>query len=73
MQPLGLTKNAVVADRHGECNINTASDFIAQYTSRQEYKYIEDLPASVLNKGEVSPQGITSPNSGMWITPFSIS
>ncbi|KAK6615802.1 phosphatidylinositol 3 [Botrytis cinerea] len=31
-------------DRHGECNINTASDFIAQYTTRQEYRYAEALP-----------------------------
>ena len=31
-------------DRHGETSINTASDFIAQYTTRQEYKYAEVLP-----------------------------
>ncbi|KAI9674504.1 MAG: phosphatidylinositol-4- kinase [Caeruleum heppii] len=31
-------------DRHGECNINTASDFVAQYTTRQEYRYAETLP-----------------------------
>lgn len=31
-------------DRHGETTINTASDFIAQYTTRQEYKYAEALP-----------------------------
>ena len=31
-------------DRHGECNINTGSDFIAQYTTRQEYKYADALP-----------------------------
>lgn len=31
-------------DRHGGCNINTASDFIAQYTTRQEYRYVEALP-----------------------------
>jgi len=31
-------------DRHGECNINTASDFIAQYTTRQEYRYADALP-----------------------------
>ena len=30
-------------DRHGDCNINTASDFIAQYTTRQEYRYAEAL------------------------------
>ena len=33
-----------VIDRHGECNINTASDFIAQYTTRQEYRYADALP-----------------------------
>lgn len=32
-------------DRHGECNINTASDFIAQYTTRQEYRYADALPS----------------------------
>ncbi|KAL8874475.1 MAG: hypothetical protein Q9174_000168, partial [Haloplaca sp. 1 TL-2023] len=31
-------------DHHGDCNINTASDFIAQYTTRQEYKYVDALP-----------------------------
>ncbi|KAH8676772.1 phosphatidylinositol 3 [Tricladium varicosporioides] len=31
-------------DRHGDCNINTASDFIAQYTTRQEYRYAEASP-----------------------------
>lgn len=31
-------------ERHGETSINTASDFIAQYTTRQEYKYAEVLP-----------------------------
>jgi phosphatidylinositol 4-kinase len=33
-----------VIDRHGDLNINTASDFIAQYTTRQEYRYAEALP-----------------------------
>ena len=33
-----------VIDRHGECNINTASDFVAQYTTRQEYRYSDALP-----------------------------
>jgi phosphatidylinositol 4-kinase len=28
----------------GDCPINTASDFIAQYTARQEYRYSEALP-----------------------------
>ena len=31
-------------DRHFDANINTASDFIAQYTTRQEYRYAEALP-----------------------------
>jgi phosphatidylinositol 4-kinase len=31
-------------DRDGDCNINTASDFIAQYTTRQEYRYAETIP-----------------------------
>ncbi|KAI8624667.1 phosphatidylinositol 3 [Xylariaceae sp. FL1651] len=31
-------------DRVGETSINTASDFIAQYTTRQEYRYGETLP-----------------------------
>jgi len=31
-------------DRHGDCNINTGSDFIAQYTTRQEYRYADALP-----------------------------
>ncbi|KAL2157420.1 hypothetical protein VTH06DRAFT_6112 [Thermothelomyces fergusii] len=28
----------------GDCPINTASDFIAQYTARQEYRYSDALP-----------------------------
>lgn len=31
-------------DRHVDATINTASDFIAQYTTRQEYRYAEALP-----------------------------
>ena len=31
-------------DRHGNCNINTASDFIAQYSTRLEYKSANGLP-----------------------------
>jgi phosphatidylinositol 4-kinase A len=31
-------------DQVGECGINTASDLIAQYTTRQEYRYGETLP-----------------------------
>ncbi|CAK7217562.1 Phosphatidylinositol 4-kinase stt4 [Sporothrix bragantina] len=31
-------------DRFGDCGINTASNFVAQYTSRQEYRYAEPLP-----------------------------
>lgn len=33
-----------VVDRIGGLNINTASDFMAQYTTRQEYRYAEALP-----------------------------
>ncbi|KAI0203958.1 phosphatidylinositol 3 [Astrocystis sublimbata] len=32
-------------DRIGDTTINTASDFIAQYTTRQEYRYGETLPS----------------------------
>ena len=39
-----LTQYKAAIDRHGDCNINTASDFIAQYTTRQEYKYADALP-----------------------------
>jgi phosphatidylinositol 4-kinase A len=31
-------------DLAGDCNINAASDFVAQYTTRQEYRYGETLP-----------------------------
>ena len=31
-------------DQHSDYSINTASDFIAQYTTRQEYKYARALP-----------------------------
>ncbi|CAG9939163.1 unnamed protein product [Clonostachys rosea f. rosea IK726] len=31
-------------ERVGDCDINTASDLIAQYTTRQEYRYGEILP-----------------------------
>ncbi|EJT72778.1 phosphatidylinositol 4-kinase [Gaeumannomyces tritici R3-111a-1] len=31
-------------NRIGDCHINTASDFVAQYTTRQEYRYAETLP-----------------------------
>ncbi|VDB90811.1 Bgt-5058, partial [Blumeria graminis f. sp. tritici] len=34
----------VAIDRVGDCNINTASEFIAQYTTRQEYRYSNILP-----------------------------
>ncbi|KAL9006999.1 MAG: hypothetical protein Q9188_000287 [Gyalolechia gomerana] len=29
---------------HGDCILNTASDFVAQYTTRQEYRYVDALP-----------------------------
>ncbi|KAI9739596.1 MAG: phosphatidylinositol-4- kinase [Cirrosporium novae-zelandiae] len=31
-------------DRHGSTAINVASDFVAQYTTRQEYRYADTLP-----------------------------
>ncbi|KAL9588445.1 MAG: hypothetical protein Q9203_002750 [Teloschistes exilis] len=31
-------------DQHGDINFNTASDFVAQYTTRQEYRYVDALP-----------------------------
>ncbi|CCU76309.1 phosphatidylinositol 3-kinase 3 [Blumeria hordei DH14] len=34
----------VAIDRVGDCNINTASEFVAQYTTRQEYRYSNILP-----------------------------
>jgi phosphatidylinositol 4-kinase len=40
----GTDRRLGAIDRHGDCNINTASDFIAQYTTRQEYRYAEALP-----------------------------
>lgn len=30
-----------MVERHGEWNLNTASDFIAQYTNRQEYRHLD--------------------------------
>lgn len=53
-------------DRLGGLNINTVSDFMAQYTTRQEYRYAEALPdhnAEWLNfmqvhgrRGSIMPQ-----------------
>jgi len=40
----GTDQRLAAIDRHGDCNINTASDFVAQYTTRQEYRYAEALP-----------------------------
>lgn len=40
----GTDQRLISIDPVGECNINTASDFIAQYTTRQEYRYAEALP-----------------------------
>jgi hypothetical protein len=31
-------------DHLSDCNVNIASDFIAQYTTRQEYRYADPLP-----------------------------
>ena len=33
-------------DLHGEYSINTASDFMAQYTTRQEYRFLDSMPHS---------------------------
>ena len=40
----GTDQRLAAIDRHGDCNINTGSDFVAQYTTRQEYRYSEALP-----------------------------
>lgn len=40
----GTDHRLISVDKVGEANINTASDFIAQYTTRQEYRYAEALP-----------------------------
>lgn len=50
---LKLMKTSGVIDRHGDCNINTASDFIAQYTTRQEYRYADALPAYDLELAKI--------------------
>ncbi|KAI0016068.1 hypothetical protein F4780DRAFT_711330 [Xylariomycetidae sp. FL0641] len=42
-------------DRIGDTAINTASDFIAQYTSRQEYRYGETLPSHGAELANVLP------------------
>ncbi|KAG6249440.1 hypothetical protein E4U24_002125 [Claviceps purpurea] len=36
-------------ERVGDCNINTGSDLIAQYSTRQEYRYGETLPDRGMN------------------------
>ncbi|KAF3762302.1 hypothetical protein M406DRAFT_264654 [Cryphonectria parasitica EP155] len=40
----GTDQRLISIDPVGECSINTASDFVAQYTTRQEYRYAEALP-----------------------------
>ena len=40
----GTDQRLAAIDRHGDCNINMASDFVAQYTTRQEYRYAGALP-----------------------------
>ncbi|TGJ81045.1 hypothetical protein E0Z10_g7721 [Xylaria hypoxylon] len=42
-------------DRIGETTINTASDFIAQYTTRQEYRYGETLPTHGVDLLNIMP------------------
>jgi phosphatidylinositol 4-kinase len=54
-------------DHHGDTNINAASDFIAQYTTRQEYRYAEALPdhdAEWLNFIRIDRRGSFSDNHG---------
>lgn len=53
-------------ERHGELSINTASDFIAQYTTRQEYRHVAGDPehgqewASLLRVDEDQYQSASS-------------
>lgn len=52
-------------DRHGDVNINSISDFVAQYTTRQEYRYAEALPdhdAEWLNFMRITDQRPNSVN-----------
>ncbi|KAI0136411.1 phosphatidylinositol 3 [Xylariales sp. AK1849] len=44
-------------DTVGETTINTTSDFIAQYTTRQEYRYGEALPDHGMDLVNVMPLG----------------
>lgn len=39
-----INSSSGAIDQHGDCVINTASDFITQYTTRQEYKYVDTPP-----------------------------
>ncbi|KAL9042174.1 MAG: hypothetical protein Q9180_000786 [Flavoplaca navasiana] len=41
-------------DRHGDCPLNTVSDFLAQYTTRQEYRYTGFVPQRDEERGELS-------------------
>jgi phosphatidylinositol 4-kinase len=53
-------------DRHGQVSINTASDFIAQYTTRQEYKYADALPEDdqeLMKLLQLNGQSLTSTNA----------
>lgn len=38
-----LTGSTGAIERQKDLNVNTASDFIAQYTTRQEYRFIDGL------------------------------
>lgn len=54
-------------DLHGDLNINAISDFIAQYTTRQEYRYAEALPdhdAEWLNFMRISRRDSIAPQTG---------
>ncbi|KAG5999507.1 hypothetical protein E4U54_001817 [Claviceps lovelessii] len=54
-----LTDNRLQSlERVADCNINTGSDLIAQYTTRQEYRYGEILP----DRGS-EPMAVNRPSS----------
>ncbi|KAL8848816.1 MAG: hypothetical protein Q9221_006194 [Calogaya cf. arnoldii] len=41
-------------DRHGDCPLNTVSDFVAQYTTRQEYRYADSVPPNDQDSSGIS-------------------
>lgn len=44
-------------DRQRDLSINTASDFIAQYTTRQEYRHVDDLALRVQEDSQARTNG----------------